>query len=49
MTLVNNRVENLKLLSKNFKTAEEPHGHLINDDAFDKNQIFMKRKKYQDF
>ena len=36
MTLVNNRVENLKLISKNLKTDERIHGELNNDDIYNK-------------
>ena len=36
MTLINNRVENLKLISKNLKATERTHGNLNNEDASNK-------------
>ena len=39
MTLVNNRVENLKLISKNLKTDERIHGELNIDDIYNKKDI----------
>ena len=35
MTLINNRVENLKLISKDLKTVEKTHEDIKNDDICD--------------
>ena len=35
MTLVNNRIENLKLISKDLKTVEKTHEDIKNDDICD--------------